>query len=372
MLNLFASCLPGLEPLLAQEVRELGVGPVIEAGGVSFEGDWRIAYRANHELGLCSHLLARVASFHVRSLGELVRKTAKIDWQEWLRDDVPVSVRAVAKKSRLYHTGAICQRIVEGVGAVSDVPIGDADQDGAITVAARFNRDECTLSIDLSGQPLHRRGWRLDPSSAPLREDLARALVLVSGWDGEGVFIDPMTGSGTIAVEAANFSRRLPPGRGRSFSFEQMAGFDDALWQEVKETALQQAHPRPRAEIFARDIDPKAVSSACENARRAGVLEDIDLEAGSFRDAPFLRGEPLAPEVGALVVNPPFGKRVGRGDLGGLYQALGHDLRQLPDTWKLAMLTADRRLALRTGVALKTGFLTRHGGLQVRALVRGG
>ncbi len=183
-LRLFVACAPGLEPLLAAEMSPLAAEVERVAGGVVARGDVDTVYRLNLELGLASHVLVRLADFEARTFGQLVHHTAEVPWREWLTPDVPLRLRATARSSRLFHTGAIEERVRLGIERRLDTTLrppapGEAHQ----VVQARLADDRCVLSLDTSGEPLHRRGYRLAGGKAPLREDLARALVCVSGWD---------------------------------------------------------------------------------------------------------------------------------------------------------------------------------------------
>lgn len=363
-LDLFVACLPGLEPMLAAEIDALGLGATtVEPGGVALRTDRRGMMRANRELGLASHVLLRVSSFQARSLGELLRKTTSLDWQALLAGGAP-GVRAVCRKSRLYHSGAVEQRVREGIAA----RLRGSDGGEAVVVQARLLHDTCTLSIDTSGAPLHRRGWRVDGGKAPLREDLARALVLASGWDGTTPLVDPLMGSGTIVLEAAALALRMPPGAGRTFAFEATPLFDAATWREVVAAGDARVLTTLPAKVAGSDRDAGAVQRARDNAQRLGVEAHVELRQAALRDATFL-GDAAPPAAGAVVTNPPFGHRIGDHRLPELYQSLGALLRRLPGGWRVAILAADRRLALRTGLPLRTAFLTGHGGLKVRALV---
>ena len=369
--DLFAACQPGLEPLLAGEVQGLGATPEPLPGGVAFRGGVELALRAGLWIGTASHLLLRVASFRCRALGELQRKASEVPFGRWLRRGVPVDVHATARGSRVYHTGAIVERIENALTAALGAlpPRPNADGDGAHDAAVarlhvRFRDDVCTISLDATSTPLHRRGYRLDVRKAPLREDLAHALVLQSGVADGVALLDPFCGSGTIAIEAAALLRGLPPGRLRPPPLEHLALFDPEAWQHV----LEAVAPRPlSAPIFASDRDAGAVEATRQNAERAGVAADLTVAACAFGAHPWLTGE--APPRGVVVSNPPFGVRVHDDrTLRNLYQAFGHRAANLGDGWTVTLLAHDVRLARRTGLPLTAEFSTRLGGLSVTAL----
>jgi putative N6-adenine-specific DNA methylase len=369
-LDCFAVCLPGLEPMLRDELHALDIQDVdVDAGGVVFHTDKRGVYRANLELGLASQVLVRKAQFGARSLGELVRKVARVAWDDLLEPGQPVRVKATCKRSRLYHSGAVEERVLRGIGEQLDAQMPEVSPKdrGLLLVRARLIKDQLTLSVDTSGEPLNLRGWRKHTGKAPLRADLARALVLASGWDQNSTLFDPMMGSGPIVIEAAGLARGLAAGRMRSFAFEQAKNFDAALWQEIKAAAEARSRPELTFKIRGSDRDPRSVASATANAENAGVLADLELCQRPLMDVPELDTK----GAGAMVTNPPYGHRLGDSDsLRNLYQSLGKLVRSLPDTWRFALLAMDRRLALKTGLELKTAFLADNGGLKVRAMVR--
>lgn len=367
-LSLFAACQPGLEPLLANELRALGVTPSAQRGGVAFAGDVRDVLRCGLWLGTASHLLVRLAEFRCRALGELQRKAAELPWADWLRPRVSLEVHATTRGSRVYHTGAAEERIENGIAKAlgSTPPRVHPDDDIVARVHVRFRDDLCTVSLDATSSPLHRRGYRLDARKAPLREDLAHALLLASGWTPGEAVLDPFCGSGTIAIEAAGLARGLAPGRLRPPPLEHLALFSPELWDEVRRETRT---PAATTDIQASDRDEGAIAAARENASRAGVADAIDLQAVPISAQPWLCGDGT-PERGVLVTNPPFGLRVAKGgSLLPLYQTLGHKAAKLGPGWRLAMLAHDVRMARRTGLPLHAAFTTKHGGLTVTAMV---
>jgi putative N6-adenine-specific DNA methylase len=366
-LSLFIACAPGLEPMLTREVGSLAglsSAPKAEPGGVRVDGTAEAVVRANIELGLASHVLVRIETFSARHFGELERKLTKIAWPSWIGPGAPWRVEAVSRRSKLYHTGAITQRIER---AVSDaLGTGPSDDPGGLVVRARFVRDRCTLSLDTSGEPLHRRGWRQQTAKAPLREDLARALVLASGWQPGMHLLDPMMGSGTLLIEAATVARGWAPGRGRAFG-----GRYWPAWSSEVEAAIQ-ASTRPRADspglLWGRDRDPGSLKATEGNAARAGVSEDLDVGVADVTgDEPWPR--PDGP--GVVVCNPPYGLRVGRGraQLRPLFEALGDRLRGLDAAWRVAVIAPDRKLLAPTAIEFESVLGTSHGGLDVEMFV---
>ena len=370
--ELFISCLPGLEPFLLREIEglDLGLEATLEAGGCTLPtGDPEIIYRLNLELGVAVRVLLRLGTFHCRSLGELVRKSSRVPWRDWLLP-ARFAVRAESRLSRLYHRDAIAERVTQGIVEVVGDRVRERDDvpgTGAPTVLARFLHDTCTLSLDTSGTPLHDRGYRAEPGPAPLREDLARALILASGWNARSPLIDPFAGCGTIAIEAALLARRLPPGHAREFAFAHTRLFNAARWEKVRAQAQARSVPLV-GRVLASDRRTDCADITTRNAERAGVHGDIDVVAASLSESPWRAH--LA-EAGAVVTDPPHGRRLGDvAALGSLYRSLGVWLQTASSACGIAILSGDRRLTLRTGLPLKTAFLANHGGARVRALVR--
>jgi putative N6-adenine-specific DNA methylase len=354
----FAACAPGLEPLLEGEVARLGATPRVVPGGVEFSGSLELLARAHLWLGTASHVLRRCASFRCRALGELERKVAELDPAGWLPRGQSFHVRASTRHSRVYHTGAVERHFRAGLAralgepAHAEEPPRDAELP---CFAVRFFSDVCTVSLDPAATPLHRRGYRLAVGKAPLREDLAHALVLASGWSGDEAFLDPFCGSGTIAIEAARLGSGVAPGALRT-----------PIGAASSSAGIAPARTGP---VSGSDRDELAVEHARANAERAGVLTRLELRACAFSSHPWLAKPQDAPERGVLVCNPPFGKRVSQGpDLRVLYQSLGHRFQALGPGWRLLLLAHDLRLARAVGLPLRRLFTTRHGGLAVSAL----
>ena len=226
--------------------------------------------------------------------------------------------------------------------------------------------DVCTISLDATTTPLHRRGYRLDGRKAPLREDLAHALVLASQLRRpDTALLDPFCGSGTIAIEAASIARCVPPGRLRAPAMQHSARFDHDVWQRL----LDEVEPNDdMPQIACSDRDEGAVEATKANAERAGVADHLDADVHAIAAQPWLQPGG-APERGVLATNPPYGMRVkGKNPLLPLYQTLGHRARNLGPGWRVAILAHDVRLARRTGMPLDPAFTTRHGGLSVTAM----
>lgn len=372
---------------MANELRSLAIDARVldeEPGGVAFDASTEELYRANLHLRTASRVLVRLGHFHVRALGELERRARELAWERFVGPGRAVRLRVSCRKSRLYHTGAVAERIANALtarsgGLTDDGSSGDAagtraaragsppddedvDDDENQLVVVRVFHDRCTVSIDSSGALLHRRGYRLATAKAPLRETLAAALLLASGWDPRAPLLDPMCGSGTIAIEGALLARRIAPGLRRSFAFIEWPELDGGLWERVLDEARSLVLPRAPAIIQGSDRDAGAIEGAIANAERAGVVDDIEFARRSISAI-----EP-PPAPGWVVTNPPYGARVGERDrLRNLYSQLGKVLRAKCTGWNVALLSADSRLDSRVGIPLTTVLKTRNGGIAVRA-----
>jgi putative N6-adenine-specific DNA methylase len=357
-LECFAVAAPGLEPLVAAELQALGAVGEAEPGGVSFRADRAGLYAANLHLRIASRVLVRIGTFHASEFHELERHAARLPWREFVASGSPVAFRVTSRKSRLYHQDAIAQRLL-GVAGGATAPEGDAVQEFVV----RLFRDECTVSADASGELLHRRGYRLATAKAPLRETLASAMLVGSGWDGSAALVDPMCGSGTIPIEAALMARRVPPGMARPFAFMRWPGFDPSAWERLVRQARERVLPRSTVPILGSDRDAGAVAASRANAERAGVAEDIE-----WRRAAISAMAP-PPGQGWIVTNPPYGVRVGeRRDLRDLYAQLGNVARRCCPGWELAFLAAHPELERQTGLEQAVRFTTENGGIRVRLL----
>ena len=356
-MDLFVVCQPGLEPVAAAEIRALGLEGTAASGGVELKGDLRTAARLNLWLRTASRVLMRLGSFRATTFAQLVHEAKLLPWERALRRDVPVAMRVTCRKSKLYHSDAVAERLRAALALRAGFePAGGREDDpGSQLFVARFDRDVCTVSADTSGALLHQRGYRLSPGPAPLRETLAAALLLASGWDGTEPLCDPMCGSGTLAIEGALIALGRAPGEGRTFAFQR--------WP--KAPPLESLPPpRPmRVAIEATDLDAGAVKAAQDNAARAGVQISIAQRA--------LADMPAAAGAGLVAVNPPYGVRVG-GDLPALYRELGAVLRSRRPGWRLALVSPDDRLARAVGPDFRLLLKTENGGLPIELLLQDG
>ena len=359
-LSLFASSAPGLEGHVARELARLEVNDIEErAGGVAFTGGLADAYKANLWLGTATHVLVRLGAFKARQFTQFTRKLERVEFSPWLKKQ-PVHVRVSSKRSRLYHTKAIAERTLEVLGAKAA-----SEGEVAPRVVVRFLEDECEISFDTSGEALHRRGYRLQTGKAPLRPDLAHALLLSSGWDGISDLIDPFVGAGTVLIEAAKLAAGRPPGDGREFAFSECPNFDSDAWTQLKTDTREVNTPS----LLGCDRDAGVIEAAKANAERAAVLDRIQFEKASISDCAKFRGDKGDAKVW-IVSDPPYGGRTKSSkSLLPLYQRFGKVVNDLSPRWNVGLVLPNDAMAKSTGLPLKSKLMTDRGGRKVRFFV---
>ena len=370
-----------MESIAAGELKALGIRGRQETGGIAFSADLQRLYEANLWLRTATRVLVRLGSFHASTFYELERRAKKLPWAEFLPASGKVRIRVTCRKSKLYHSDAVAERVLSAiVGSASRVIEGSEETDSSETPDAadyetesareseqlfvvRIVNDECEVSADSSGELLHRRGYRREVAKAPLRETIAAAMVLASGWKGDEALLDPMCGSGTIPIEAAMIARKIAPGLRRNFQFMNWPGFDTERWNRILEDAQAAMTDFP-GEILGSDRDAGAVQAAARNAERAGVSENV-------RFSPEAVSAAIAAirDSGWILTNPPYGVRVGESDdLRNLYAKLGSALKS-KSGWRLGVLTSDSALVRQTRLPLRPRFSTSNGGIPVSYFV---
>lgn len=355
--DIFLVATPGLERPLGEEARAAGFADATEIpGGVTFSGTWPDVWRANLVLRGATRVLARLTSFRAMHLAQLDKRARKLPWAEWLRADVPVHVEASCKRSRIYHAGAATQRVANAIAETLGAPIAE---DAALRLMVRIEDDLVTISIDTTGASLHKRGFKEGVAKAPMRETMAAMFLSQCGYSGAEPVLDPMCGSGTFVIEAAEIALGLPPGRSRSFAFELLPGFDQQALAAQRAPLTTRSTPHL---FFGSDRDAGAIRMATENAERAGVAVATRFIQRSIEDLTPPDGPP-----GLVIVNPPYGTRIGsKGPLIAVHRTLGTVLKTRFAGWRVGIITADKQLAQATGLALDLCQPTvLHGGIRV-------
>lgn len=349
-LTFFATCAPGLEAVLHEEVRALKLARVErQVGGVRFEGTMRDAWRANLWLRTAIRVLRRLERFEARDADELYRGIGAVDWKRFLAREGSLRVDAQSKESSLDHTRFIEQRtkdaIVDQLRAGEVRPAVERD-DPDLRVHVHVFRDRVTLSVDTSGDSLHRRGWRRFQGRAPLAETTAAAIVQLSGWDLRSPVLDPFCGSATILIEAALLAARIAPGSlGRSFGFERWPGHDGAGFAAAVAAARRERAVPRKLRLVGSDASPEAIEGARANLRQVGLDGMVELAVADALE----RTE--RPGWNAwIVTNPPYGERVGvPAELLVLFEGLGAKWRAEARGYHLALLSGNSDLTRALG-----------------------
>jgi putative N6-adenine-specific DNA methylase len=337
----FATAPRGLEALLLKELRSLGANDVVQVpGGVSFSGNWETCYRANLWSRIASRVLWKIREFQYGSENDIYAAAKGLDWPQYFAVERTLRVNLTAQKSPLRSLefatlrikDAVCDRFRDAVGKRPDVERSAPD----VRVHAFLEKERGTLYLDTSGEPLFKRGWRAAEAEAPLRENLAAGIVMLTGWQPGEPLLDPMCGGATLLAEAAAMARGRAPGARRSFGFEKLRAFDASLWEAIK----REKSPEPSNPIlYGSDNDPEALKAAKRNLAAAGVERWVELEHGDILE----RAAP-APG-GVLIANPPYGERMGSLDeLARFYPRLGDSLKKHFPGWRCYLFTADLRL----------------------------
>jgi len=347
----FATCARGLESVLADELRALGAVKVESArGGVHFAGDRVLLYRANLWLRTAVRVLLPILDAVVPSADDLYQAVQTIDWGEYLTPEHTLAVDCNVRDSRITHSkyaalrtkDAICDQFIARCGRRPSVDV----ETPLVGLNLHIYRDRATLSLDSSGESLHKRGYRPILTRAPLNEALAAALVQLTGWRGDVPFVDPLCGSGTLPIEAAWLALRRPPGLTRKrFGFQGWMDYDVELWTDLRDEARRGVAKHLPAPILGFDVRADAIAFSDKNARAAGVGHLLRFQRKDVRD---FRPPPGPP--GVVLCNPPYGERIGEEkDLESLYRLLGEVFRERCAGWTAYVFTGNAALADQIG-----------------------
>ncbi|MCR5579107.1 MAG: N-6 DNA methylase [Prevotella sp.] len=335
--ELIAKTFMGLEPVLAKELTQLGANDIqIGRRMVSFTGNKELMYRANFQLHTAIRILKPIRHFKAKSADDVYEEIKKIDWTDYLGSEKTFAVDAVVFSEEFRHSkfvsykvkDAIVDQFREKTGKRPNISIANPD----IRLHIHIAEDQCTLCLDSSGESLHRRGYRQESVEAPLNEVLAAGMILMSGWQGDTDFIDPMCGSGTLLIEAALIAKNMAPGLFRKeYAFEKWPDFDADLFDEIYNDDSQEREFKYH--LYGYDIDMKAVNTARMNVKAAGLSADITIEQQDFKDFTQPQNKSI------IITNPPYGERISTPDLLGTYRMIGERLKHQfkgNDAWILS------------------------------------
>jgi len=362
----FASCPRGLETILTSELEHLGANDLVAAqGGLAFTGNFRLCYRVNLESRIASRVLWRVYHGSYRHEEDIYRAAYGLSWPEWFSPRETIKIKVSAQHCPLKSLDFVTLRIKDAVcdkfKLLTKVrPSVDTHQPG-IRIDAFLQHNEVTLYLDTSGEPLFKRGLRRSSGEAPLRENLAAGILRLSGWTPDQPLLDPMCGSGTILMEAAQIARKISPGLGRRFAFEKLNNFDRKAWSSLCEDSRSSQTPNAPLVIAGCDRHGMALRAAEANLRAGGFADVVQLKQADVLDS-----WPPGAE-GVLVTNPPYGVRTGdESELAELYPRLGDVLKQRFAGWRAYFLTADLRLPKLIGLAASRRTPLFNGALECR------
>jgi len=355
----------GLEEVLATELRNIGATDVeVHNRAVSFTGDLRIMYKANLWLRTALKVLLPIEKFRAKNETQLYDGIKKIKWDDYLDKEGRFVIRTSLKSDFFNHSqyvslkskDAIADQFRDKYGIRPSVDLTHPD----LSIDIHINKDEVTVSLDSSAESLHRRGYRTDSTLAPINEVTAAGMILLTGWNGEGNYVDPMCGSGTLLIEAAMIAKNMPPNLNRAqFGFERWKNYDPALFAQVREEAVA-AIRESKASIFGSDKTFKAIEISRENITRAGLDEDIKVSNKRFEEV-------KGPEGGGImIINPPYGERLPIEEIGAFYKMMGDQMKKEFDGYDVWVISSNIPALKMTGLAPSKKIMLYNGALECR------
>jgi len=354
----YAVVLPGLEPLATQELTSLSAHDIrSEQGGVRFSGTLDTLYRVSLRARCITRVQVRVGKCHAMTWPELQHNVAKMAWERFIPKGAKVSVQASAEHSKLMHTDKIAEHVLAGIKDVLGKRL-DKENGNEQHVHIHISNNRCDISIDASGERLDRRGYRLATAKAPMRETLAAAMIQWMGWKKDETLLVPMCGSGTLAIEAALSGRKLASNIHHDFPFKDWDVFKDKSWKRILEKTSAMAQEGLPSKIQVSDVHVGALAACKENAERAGVLSDLNVQQQDMHTLKPSKTE----EAGLMLCNPPYGLRI---EMDGeqFYRDLGHVLRDSFVGWRVAVMCPDWQHEKALSLPVRRRLRVKHGGL---------
>ncbi|MDQ7053877.1 MAG: THUMP domain-containing protein [candidate division KSB1 bacterium] len=365
----FVPAARGLEAVVADELKALQATEVQpQIGGVAFRGSLEAGYRANLWLRSGVRVLLLLKEFQASSADKLYRQALEVPWEKYFHLHKTFAVQANIRDSALRHSHYVALKVKDAIAdrfrrvfnRRPDVNTSAPD----ILINVYLKADHCQLYLDMSGESLHRRGYRTEKGAAPLNEALAAGMLAIAGYTGRQPFVDPMCGAGTLPIEAALIARQIAPGLLRSsFAFQHWRKYDERLWQSLLDEARHRRLLAAPAPIVGSDLQPRVLEIARANARRAGVLQDI-----RFEQRPLTEARPVG-DHGILICNPPYGERLGvEKSLAELYKSIGDLLKQHFKGYTGFVFTGNLNLAKRIGLKPRRRHILYNGPIECRLL----
>lgn len=364
-MKLLAKSPAGLEEILANELIALGATNIeLLNRAVAFEGNKKLLYAANYLCRTALRILVPIAHFSIESELDLYTNIKAIRWEDYLGNENTLAIDSTIATSVFTHSHFVSQRVKDAIvdrfrektGARPSVDIENPD----FRINIHMYKDEVDVSFDSSGSSLHKRGYHVSNAEAPLSEVLAAGMILLSGWDGQSNFIDPMCGSGTLLIEAAMIAMNIPAGQFReSYGFMNWKDYDQDLWEEVQNDAIEDQREFDY-KIVGSDISEHNLRSAAANLKQAGLQKEIELRVSPFQE--------ITPPVGGgvMVCNPPYGERIQVEDIIELYQELGDTLKKNFKGYKAWVISSDFRALKMIGLKPMKKYILFNGQLECR------
>jgi putative N6-adenine-specific DNA methylase len=365
--KMVAKTFRGLENVLYKELKQLGATD-LELGNrmVEFTGDKEFMYRANFHLRTALRILKPIAEFKVKDDTQLYNKIQSIDWSTYFDLENTFSIDSVIFSDHFSHSNFVTQRVKDAIAdqfreKFKKRPYVDIE-DPDIKIGIHISHDLCTVSLDSSGDSLHKRGYRQITNKAPLNEVLAAGMILLSGWDKKSTFIDPMCGSGTLIIEAALMANNIPPGIYRKkFGFETWKDFDNELLENIYEE--DNVEPNPEVKVIGSDISEIAIRIAQENISNAGLKRKIEIKVD-----PIENFTPPNTENGIVVTNPPYGERIKINEINAFYKSLGDNFKTKYKGFEIWLLSNNNDAIKRVGLHPSSRVTLFNGALECKFL----
>lgn len=348
-MKLLAKTLFGLEDVLAQELAHLGALNIQKQNrAVAFTGDISLMYKANLYLRTALRILNPIHHFNAKNEQSLYKGIQQVDWRKYMKVKQTLAVNCAVHSPYFKHShyvelktkDAIVDQFRNRLGKRPSVDLKNAH----IRINIHIYQDQCTVSLDSSGNSLHKRAYRLEKNPAPLNEVLAAGMILLSGWKADRNFVDPMCGSGTLPIEAAMMAYKVPPGMYRDFSFMNWPKFDNVLWKKIHQEAQDKIEPYFGSKIIGADLSGISINIAKENLRRSKLVRGVKLQNQHIED--------FTPpkEPGTVIINPPYGERMQPKDIEGLYKSIGDQLKKKFEGYDAWILSSNKGALKRIGL----------------------
>jgi len=376
--SFYISTPPGFEQLCLDELSRLGISTAeseISPGGIEFPGRVHECYLANLHLRTANRILMRIDSFKATNFRHLDEKIGVIPWELYIRSGVDIQIHSVSHQSRLIHTGAISQQVNDSIGKRLATPPPDSEKSFDIKnypqqIFVRASDDRFTVSIDSSGELLHKRGLKIHVGKAPLRETIAAAILTTAGYDPDKPLLDPMCGAGTFSLEGAMMANHIPAGWYRKFAFMGWPGFKPVRWEHIRRQAEKSIKKPGSPVIYASDKNPDACLELEKTVKQYNLSESVRITQKDFFD---IKPDDLGKmgrhgQKGLVVLNPPYGRRMGtKKESGEIFNDICAKLKTDFKGWDFALIAPDKRLAGQISFkAARHEFL--HGGLKLMLL----